>query len=140
MRAVTRQTMPGSTMDAAASALGPDLERAGSYVTLFHGRLDLTERRLRFVDAGHGHVFLHRPHRPVEGLQPRGLPIGMSPPPSIRKRNSGEPRAATPASARTPPAICSLTGHWPKFSAPNCSTPCAARVLICRPAIPIPRW
>jgi serine phosphatase RsbU (regulator of sigma subunit) len=78
LRAVTSKNPPGPTMDAAAVALWEDLERADSYVTLFHGRLDLATRRLRFVDAGHGHVFLHHPHRGVEGLEPRGVPLGMS--------------------------------------------------------------
>jgi serine phosphatase RsbU (regulator of sigma subunit) len=78
LRAVTRQNPPGATMDAAAAALEPDLDRAGSYVTLFHGRLDLPTRRLRFVDAGHGHVFLHRARRPLDELRPRGLPLGLA--------------------------------------------------------------
>ena len=64
LRAVTLHNPPGATIDTAA-ALEPDLDRAGSYVTLFHGRLDLATRRLRFVDAGHGHVFLHRAHGPM---------------------------------------------------------------------------
>jgi phosphoserine phosphatase RsbU/P len=78
LRAVIRQNMPGSTVAAAGAALLPDLNRVDSYVTLFHGRLDLATRRLRYVDAGHGHVFLHDAHRPATGLEPRGLPIGIS--------------------------------------------------------------
>jgi sigma-B regulation protein RsbU (phosphoserine phosphatase) len=88
LRAVTRHAPPGPTMDAAAAALEPDLDRAGSFVTLFHGRLDLAARRLSFVDAGHGHVFLRPAAGPPVALAPRGLPLGASfgpaPPPPYR--------------------------------------------------------
>jgi serine phosphatase RsbU (regulator of sigma subunit) len=49
-------------------------------VTLFHGQLHAAERRLSFVDCGHGYAFLRRTHGTVEGLLPRGLPLGIADP------------------------------------------------------------
>jgi hypothetical protein len=47
-------------IQSAAHALEPDLERAGSFVTLFHAQLNVMDRRLDYVDAGHGCVFVRR--------------------------------------------------------------------------------
>lgn len=58
-------------------ALGADLERSSSYVTLFHAQLDLATAHLTFVDAGHGHTFLLRAGGVAEALEPRCLPIGI---------------------------------------------------------------
>jgi len=54
-----------------------DLERTGSFVTLFHARLDVASRRLSYVDAGHGHVFVLRENGAVEEMRQGGPPLGV---------------------------------------------------------------
>ncbi|MEP7187828.1 MAG: response regulator, partial [Roseiflexaceae bacterium] len=58
LRAVARPTSPAATIHATAAAIEADLIRAGSFVTLFHAQLDIARRRLDYIDAGHGHVFI----------------------------------------------------------------------------------
>jgi phosphoserine phosphatase RsbU/P len=61
----------------AEEALLVDLENSESFVTLFHAQLHAQARRLTFVDCGHGYAFLLRGNGEVEGLLPRGLPMGV---------------------------------------------------------------
>lgn len=79
LRALARQSQPAATVRAAAAALEVDLQRSRSFVTLFHAQLDLAARRLQYVDAGHGLVFVRRAGGAVEQLPLRGLPIGVLP-------------------------------------------------------------
>ena len=79
IRAVAPYHAPALAVGAVERALAGDFERAGSFVTLFHGWLDPVARRLAFVDAGHGHAFLRRVDGTVEALAPRGLPLGVLP-------------------------------------------------------------
>jgi PAS domain-containing protein len=79
LEAVARQSPPAGAVHAVAGAVERDLERSGSFVTLFHARADVATRRIEFVDAGHGHVFVRRVDGRAEGLQPRGLPLGVLP-------------------------------------------------------------
>ena len=68
---------PSEALRLTESAVLPDLENAESFVTLFLGQLFAAERRLTFVDCGHGYVFLRLRDGAVEGLAPRGLPLGV---------------------------------------------------------------
>src|SRR5262249_32002222 len=77
LRAVAPDHPPAAAVEMVRRALMPDFERTGSFVTLFHGRLDAQARRLSFVDAGHGHAFLRRAGGEVEGLAPGGEPVGF---------------------------------------------------------------
>jgi len=54
-----------------------DLARSGSFVTLFHAHLNLMTAELRYVDAGHGQVFLRRATGQIASLLPWGLPVGV---------------------------------------------------------------
>jgi PAS domain S-box-containing protein len=49
-------TLPtvGEAVRSVAASAGRDLNHAGAFVTLFHGRLDLRTGLLTYVDAGHG--------------------------------------------------------------------------------------
>lgn len=67
---------PSEALRLAESAVLPDLENSESFVTLFLGQLHAAERRLTFVDCGHGYVFLMRRSGAVERISPRGLPLG----------------------------------------------------------------
>ena len=81
VRAVIRATVshyrPAFAMQHTAATLDGDLARSGSFVTLFHAQLNLATAELRYVDAGHGHVFLRRHNGSLEMLEPWGLPIGV---------------------------------------------------------------
>jgi serine phosphatase RsbU (regulator of sigma subunit) len=46
-------------------------------VTLFHARLVVGRREIRYVDAGHGHSFVRRAHGAIERLARGGRPIGF---------------------------------------------------------------
>jgi serine phosphatase RsbU (regulator of sigma subunit) len=63
----------------AARTLESDLERSESFVTLFHAQFDVAGRRLTYVDAGHGHVFVRRADGTAERLEAGGLPLGILP-------------------------------------------------------------
>lgn len=56
-----------------------DLERAGSYVTLFEGVVDLRTGRLRYADAGLGLALLVRADGSHEQLHGEDLPVGVMP-------------------------------------------------------------
>ncbi len=57
----------------------PDLERAGSFVTLFEGVADLTSGHLRWVDAGLGLALVVRGDGTAEQLTGQDMPIGVMP-------------------------------------------------------------
>ncbi|HEU5103391.1 MAG TPA: SpoIIE family protein phosphatase [Roseiflexaceae bacterium] len=77
MRAVAGQNAPSTTIHAMSSALDADLSGAGSFVTLFHAQLDIARRRLAYIDAGHGHVFVRRANGTAVALTERGVPLGI---------------------------------------------------------------
>jgi phosphoserine phosphatase RsbU/P len=77
LHAVALNNSPAQAVHLAQKSLFPDLESSESFVTLFHGQLNATQRTLTFVDCGHGYVFLRRANGTVENLAPRGLPLGV---------------------------------------------------------------
>jgi serine phosphatase RsbU (regulator of sigma subunit) len=77
VRAVARQTPPHMNIHYARAALEPDLDREGSFVTMFHAQLNVEQRQLTYIDAGHGLSFLWRADGTVESLPERGLPLGI---------------------------------------------------------------
>jgi serine phosphatase RsbU (regulator of sigma subunit)/HPt (histidine-containing phosphotransfer) domain-containing protein len=77
MRAVARPTSPAATIHATAAAIEADLIHASSFVTLFHAQLDVARRRLNYIDAGHGHVFIRRADGTAMVLPARGMPLGI---------------------------------------------------------------
>jgi phosphoserine phosphatase RsbU/P len=79
LRALALRNTPAECVSLAAAALDTDLVRSSSFVTLFHAQLDVAERRLRYVDAGHGYVFILRRGGTVEELHPQGVPLGVLP-------------------------------------------------------------
>jgi phosphoserine phosphatase RsbU/P len=77
IRAMISQHGAADAVQHTAASLDDDLARSGSFVTLFHAQLDVTTGELRYVDAGHGQVFLRRASGEVERLEPWGLPLGV---------------------------------------------------------------
>lgn len=59
--------------------VAPDLSRAESFATLFHGRLVPSTGRLDFTDAGHGLVLQLRDDGAERILRSSDLPIGLHP-------------------------------------------------------------
>ncbi|MEN9226271.1 MAG: SpoIIE family protein phosphatase [Thermostichus sp. HHBFW_bins_43] len=76
IRALARQTSPLINIQYTANALESDLIRSESFVTLFHAQLHIPQRRLTFVDGGHGHALMLRRTGQIEELLPRGMPLG----------------------------------------------------------------
>ncbi|MBV9280053.1 MAG: SpoIIE family protein phosphatase [Chloroflexi bacterium] len=77
LRAASQQSSPAGAVRIAAGAIAHDLDRSDSFVTLFHTQLVAAERRLLYVDAGHGYAFLRRSDGSVERLRRGGLPLGI---------------------------------------------------------------
>jgi serine phosphatase RsbU (regulator of sigma subunit) len=79
MRAVVRDSPPVDALRYVSAALDNDFACTDRFVTLFLAQLDTATRRIRFVDAGHGHAFVRRSDGQVETLCPRGMPLGVFP-------------------------------------------------------------
>lgn len=77
IRAMVSQHGPADAVQHTATSLDGDLARSGSFVTLFHAQLNTVRSELRYVDAGHGQVFLRRASGEIELLKPWGLPLGV---------------------------------------------------------------
>jgi len=77
LRAVAQTCPPAEALWQAERALRQDLKNSESFVTLFHGQLEVATRQLTYVDCGHGLVFMLRADGGVEELLPRGLPMGI---------------------------------------------------------------
>lgn len=77
LRSGARNESVAETIRRTANAISDDLDRSGSFVSLFHGRLDLATNTLEFVDAGLGLAIVVRADGAVERLTTSGLPIGL---------------------------------------------------------------
>jgi sigma-B regulation protein RsbU (phosphoserine phosphatase) len=77
LRASPEQGDVGTAITGAASTLLTDLEQSGTFVTVFHSRLDTATGGLRYIDAGHGLSLVIRPGGEVKRLSTRSLPLGM---------------------------------------------------------------
>ncbi|WP_108248798.1 PP2C family protein-serine/threonine phosphatase [Planctomonas deserti] len=62
---------------AAADVLQPDLEEAGSFVTMLHARLDAASGDLRYLDSGHGLGLIVRADGSTERLFSVNPPLGI---------------------------------------------------------------
>ncbi len=65
-----------ASVQAAASILAVDLDEAGTFVTLFHCRLDMHTGVVRFVDAGHGLTLVIHANGTSKRLTTTSLPLG----------------------------------------------------------------
>ena len=78
LRATTAHNPPAVAMQTAAAVLATDLDRSGAFVTIFHAQLDVATGMLRYVDAGHGHMFVLRADETITELSTWALPLGVS--------------------------------------------------------------
>ena len=69
----------GVTVTQIGTSQLPDLERAGSFVTLFQAAIDTDDGRLRYVDAGAGLTLLVRADGTAEQLRGHDRPLGVLP-------------------------------------------------------------
>lgn len=77
MRSVADTPAIADAFESASATLTADLDQSGSFVTMFHGRLDSASGKLSYIDAGHGLGL----HIPAEGAARRlvsaGPPVGI---------------------------------------------------------------
>ncbi|MCY7413445.1 MAG: SpoIIE family protein phosphatase [Salinibacterium sp.] len=76
LRSGLRNQNIAMTLDAATATLSTDLDEAGTFVTLFHSRLDMDTGELRYVDAGHGISFIVRAGGGMTRLATTNFPLG----------------------------------------------------------------
>jgi serine phosphatase RsbU (regulator of sigma subunit) len=76
LRAGAREPDMGIALGTAADVLAQDLDHAGSFVTLFHGRLVTATGEIRYADAGHGLSLVVRAAGDVKRLATTSFPLG----------------------------------------------------------------
>lgn len=78
LRSGARVNDPVAAVDAASALLSTDLDESGTFVTLFHARLDAESGVVRYIDAGHGLSLLVRADGTTKRLTTTSLPVGAS--------------------------------------------------------------
>ncbi|HUW79056.1 MAG TPA: PAS domain S-box protein [Candidatus Nanopelagicaceae bacterium] len=78
LRSGSRRTEISNAVMGAAALLEEDLDESGTFVTLFHGRLNKRTGVVRYVDAGHGLTILIRANGQIERLATLSFPLGVS--------------------------------------------------------------
>ncbi len=76
LRATAHLGSPLEVIQQVVKALEPDLIRSQSFVTLFYAQLQIQQRLLTYVDAGHSHRVMLRDGSKIESLITTGAPIG----------------------------------------------------------------
>lgn len=79
MRSMAHNPDLGSAFDTASRAIAADLDLSGSFVTLFHARLDSGSGKVSYVDAGHGLAIHVRTEGTAHRLPSAGPPVGAWP-------------------------------------------------------------
>jgi len=77
MRSVADSPDIADAFGSASTTIAADLNQSGSFVTMFHARLDSASGKLSYIDAGHG-LALHVPAGgPARRLVSAGPPVGI---------------------------------------------------------------
>jgi serine phosphatase RsbU (regulator of sigma subunit) len=77
MRSVADSPDIADAFGSASATIASDLDQSGSFVTMFHARLDSASGKLSYIDAGHG-LGLHVPaHGAARRLVSAGPPVGI---------------------------------------------------------------
>lgn len=77
MRVASGLRTPALALNTAAKVLGPDLDRSGRFVTLFHCQLQGDTREFTYANAGHRLGFVRRANGTLESFEAQGLPLGI---------------------------------------------------------------
>lgn len=77
LRAAPPGLGPARKLALAASSMTLGMDEDGTFVTVFHARLEPATGRLRYVDAGHGYCVVRRASGEVTPLGERSLPLGV---------------------------------------------------------------
>jgi sigma-B regulation protein RsbU (phosphoserine phosphatase) len=77
MRVAGGLRTPALALNTAAAVLGPDLDRSGRFITLFHCQLHATTRQFTYANAGHRLGFVRRANGALEIFEAQGLPLGI---------------------------------------------------------------
>lgn len=77
LRSGARTHDPAAAVNAASEVLSTDLDDSGTFVTLFHARLDAESGVMRYIDAGHGLTLVVRVDGTSERLAATSLPMGI---------------------------------------------------------------
>jgi serine phosphatase RsbU (regulator of sigma subunit) len=76
MRSVRHEPDLGSAFSVASRSIASDLDISGSFVTLFHARLDAGSGKVSYVDAGHGLAIHVQAGGGAQRLPSAGPPVG----------------------------------------------------------------
>ena len=79
IRATSQNHQAELVLKKVVEALEPDLQRAGSFVTLIYGQLDTSTHRVSYIDAGHGLSLHVQKDGRVSKLTTSNYPIGAGP-------------------------------------------------------------
>jgi serine phosphatase RsbU (regulator of sigma subunit) len=79
MRVAGGLRTPALALNTAAAVLGPDLERSGRFVTLFHCQIEAATQKFTYANAGHRLGFVRRENGALETFEEQGLPLGIWP-------------------------------------------------------------
>ena len=85
LRAGARGLQLVEAVEAAAAILEADLDEAGTFVTLFHARLNMLTGVVRYVDAGHGLSLVVYADGRTKRLATTSFPLGVDPDESWRE-------------------------------------------------------
>jgi len=77
LRAESRVGAVGKSVSSAAATLDEDLSGTGTFVTLFHARLNKETGELRYIDAGHGLTLLVHADGRTDRLATTSFPLGV---------------------------------------------------------------
>ena len=78
LRADSKHLQISGALKETAEILKDDLEVAGTFVTLFHARLDTDTGLLTYIDAGHGLTIIVRADGQTDRLASTNFPLGLS--------------------------------------------------------------
>ncbi|MDA1219904.1 MAG: SpoIIE family protein phosphatase [Chloroflexi bacterium] len=78
VRATNASEGPAAVLRQIDTAIGGDLDRAGSFATLVYCQLDLDRDEIRYADAGHGLALVVRADGSFDRLEVRNPPLGMN--------------------------------------------------------------
>jgi sigma-B regulation protein RsbU (phosphoserine phosphatase) len=79
LRSARRDSDAAAAVARAADTLNTDIGDLGSFTTLFHARLNASDGRLYYVDAGHGLTLLLRADGTTQHLVSTDFPLGIDP-------------------------------------------------------------